>query len=102
MSEGHILRANLPLNKPCVLAIRPEHVQLSVTKESNESATSGTATENMLSAIVSSISFSGATTTVRLEAGGLSLEALLLQPEGFEPGASVMVHLPPDRIIILK
>ncbi|MBD0372944.1 MAG: ABC transporter ATP-binding protein [Pyrinomonadaceae bacterium] len=88
--------ANLPLNKPCQLAIRPEHIQL--YRESNERAT----TENELSARITSVSFAGATTTIKLDADGLALEALLLQPEGFASGASVTVRLPPERIIILK
>ncbi|HKS30423.1 MAG TPA: ABC transporter ATP-binding protein [Pyrinomonadaceae bacterium] len=98
---GHTLRvhsevgANLPLNKPCTLSIRPEHLLLYGMTEAE-------AAENTLSATVSSVSFSGATTTVRLEAAGLSLEALVLQAEGFEPGSTVTVRLPPERIIILK
>ncbi len=85
--------ANLPLNKTCTLAIRPEHLVLSRTRAEGE---------NSLSATVSSVSFSGATTTVRLDAGGLLLEALVLQAEGIEQGATLNVTLPPDRIIILK
>ncbi|HEX8174403.1 MAG TPA: ABC transporter ATP-binding protein [Pyrinomonadaceae bacterium] len=105
---GHSLRvatqvgANLPLNKPCTLAIRPEHLQLYGKSEYEERAREGEAAENALPASISSVSFSGATTTIRLEAAGLSLEALVLQPDGFEPGASVTVRLPPERIIILK
>ncbi|HYO90416.1 MAG TPA: ABC transporter ATP-binding protein [Pyrinomonadaceae bacterium] len=89
--------ANLPLNKPCTLAIRPEHLQLYGKIEPE-----GEAAENTLSARISSVSFSGSTTTIRLEAEGLSLEALVLQPDGFEPGAKVTVRLPPERITILK
>ncbi|HEX8746569.1 MAG TPA: ABC transporter ATP-binding protein [Pyrinomonadaceae bacterium] len=104
----HLLRVatkvgvNLPLNKPCTLAIRPEHLQLYRKTEPEESAPSGTQSENTLPASISFVSFSGATTTIRLEAAGLSLEALVLQPDGFEPGASVTVRLPPERITILK
>jgi iron(III) transport system ATP-binding protein len=99
---GARVRANLPLNKPCMLAIRPEHVQLSqATSAANEAGANQT-TENTLSATVSSVSFAGATTTVRLAAGGLDLEALVLQPDGLAPGASVRAYLPPERIIILN
>jgi iron(III) transport system ATP-binding protein len=94
--------ANLPLNKPCVLAIRPEHLQLYRNTASNDYSSSDKEAENALSATISSVSFSGATTTVRLDAGGLAIEALVLRPDGFEPGASVTVRLPPERIIILR
>ena len=96
---GHTLRArarvgaNLPLNQPCTLAIRPEHLQLSSASAS---------TENALEATIRFVSFAGATTTVGLDAGGLLLEALVLQPEGITPGAGVTVVLPPDRITILS
>lgn len=105
---GHSLRvatevgANLPLNKPCTLAIRPEHLRLYRKTESPEGATEAAAAGNSLPASITSVSFSGATTTVRLEAAGLSLEALVLQPDGFEPGASLTVSLPPERIIFLR
>jgi ABC-type Fe3+/spermidine/putrescine transport system ATPase subunit len=93
------VRANLPLNKPCTLAIRPEHVRLS------QSATDGAPDEqaqNILSANISSVSFAGATTTIKLDASGLALEALVLQPDGFTPGASINVSLPPEHLVILK
>jgi iron(III) transport system ATP-binding protein len=107
LDGNHTLRvathvaANLPLNKSCTLAIRPEHVRLSRAVESTENAPSGAMTENSLSATISFVGFSGATTTIRLDAGGLALEALVLQPDGFKPGASVTATLPADRIIIL-
>jgi iron(III) transport system ATP-binding protein len=85
--------ANLPLNKPCTLAIRPEHIQLSVNSAS---------TLNVLSATIKAVSFAGATTTIMLDAGGLPLEALVLQPDTFTPGASLRVTLPPERIIVIK
>jgi iron(III) transport system ATP-binding protein len=93
--------ARLPLDKPCTLAIRPEHIRLSRTPEITERAPSTATTENALSALITSVSFSGATTTIRLDAGGLALEALVLRPDGLAPGGSVTVSLPPDRIIIL-
>jgi iron(III) transport system ATP-binding protein len=100
-SGNHTLRvatrvgANLPLNKPCVLAIRPEHIQLSP-------ATTSDGIENTLPATVAAVSFAGATTTIMLDAGGLTLEALVLQADSFAPGAHVTATLPPERIIILK
>src|SRR5882724_12778494 len=77
LAGGHTLRMPIekgelaPLNKPCTLAIRPEHVVL-------KQAADGLA--NTLSAEVREINFAGATSTVKLDAGGLSLEALVLQP----------------------
>ena len=85
--------ANLPLNQPCTLSIRPEHVRLSGT---------GAPAENALSAKIVAVNFAGATTTVRLDAGDLSLEALVLQSDDLEAGASVTLSLPPDRIRILR
>jgi ABC-type Fe3+/spermidine/putrescine transport system ATPase subunit len=93
--------ANLPLNKPCTLAIRPEHIQLSRTEASTDNMPDDTVAKNTLAAVISSVSFAGATTTIRLDARGLALEALVLQPDGFTPGAKVTATLPPDRIIIL-
>jgi ABC-type Fe3+/spermidine/putrescine transport system ATPase subunit len=58
-----------PLNKPCTLAIRPEHV--AITNEE----TNG---ENVLRAKLREIQFAGATSTLTLEANGLLLEALVL------------------------
>lgn len=92
----HVARevgANLPLNKPCTLSVRPEHVRISQ---------SASASENALAAKITAIAFYGATTTIMLDAAGLQLEALVLQPDGFTEGASVTVTLPPERIIILK
>ena len=81
-----------PLNKPCTLAIRPEHIHVSrAAKEST----------NALSATISAVHFSGATTTIRLDAGGLVLEALVLHPDGWQASDACTVELPPDHINIL-
>src|SRR5687767_8828531 len=75
LDGGHTIRMPIsdrdlaPLNQPCVLAIRPEHV---LVKESDEKL------ENALPAIVSEINFAGATSSIKLDAGGLLLEALAL------------------------
>ncbi len=82
-----------PLNKPCFLAIRPEH--LLISKDSKP-------TENVLPARVREINFSGATSTVKLDANGLLLEALVLQPDGLAVGDSCMVTLPPEHLSIVK
>ncbi len=82
-----------PLNQPCILAIRPEHLVISKT---------GDSLENALPARVREINFAGATSTIKLDAGGLSLEALVLQPDGLSVGDSCIVALPPGRISVLK
>ncbi len=40
--------------------------------------------------------------SVKLDANGLALEALVLEPNGLCVGDSSMVALPPDRISLLK
>ena len=81
-----------PLNKPCSLAIRPEHLILSKTKPDRL---------NVLPAQVNEINFAGATSSVKLDANGLQLEALVLQPDGFATGDQCFVELPSDRISLL-
>jgi len=82
-----------PLNKPCILAIRPEHVV--VSREQLE-------TDNALRAAVREIQFAGATTTLKLDANGLVIEALLLNAEEFSVGESCTVVIPPERLRLLK
>jgi ABC-type Fe3+/spermidine/putrescine transport system ATPase subunit len=82
-----------PLNKPCTLAIRPEHVV--ITKDQ-------IAGENILPARVREIQFAGATSSVKLDANGLLLEALVLDPGDFAAGDSCTAALPPERIALLK
>jgi len=82
-----------PLNKPCFLTIRPEHLLIK----------SGThRSPNALAAQVREINFAGATSSIKLDANGLVLEALVLEPNGLSVGDSYMVVLPPDRISLLK
>ena len=81
-----------PINQNCLLAIRPEHVIIS--RESPSS-------ENVLMASIRGISFAGATTSVKLDAQGLSLEALILRSDGLSVGDACIVHLPPNHITIL-
>jgi ABC-type Fe3+/spermidine/putrescine transport system ATPase subunit len=80
------------LNKPVVLAIRPEHVQLSTN--SHES-------ENVLRGTVREIVFAGATSTVRVDANGLLLEALVVQPEGLEVNQKCTLILRADKLRLL-
>jgi iron(III) transport system ATP-binding protein len=87
-------RASLgPLNKNCTLSIRPEH--LIITKDLPPER------KNVLSAIIREVNFAGATTSVRLDANGLLLEALLLSPDNLAIGDSCAVQLPSDRITIV-
>jgi len=82
-----------PLNKPVVLAIRPEHVQLSTNDHEGQNALRGSVRE---------IVFAGATSTVRVDANGLLLEALVLQPDGLRVDQECTVVLRPDRMRLLK
>ncbi len=82
-----------PLNKPVYLAIRPEHVQLS---------TSSNGATNSLPATIREIVFSGATSTVRVDANGLMLESLVLRTNGLEVNQPCNVILSPDHLTLLK
>jgi ABC-type Fe3+/spermidine/putrescine transport system ATPase subunit len=82
-----------PLNKPVCLAIRPEHVQLSTNDYGGE---------NSLRAKVREIVFAGATSTVRVDAGGLLLEALVLRADGLEVNQPCNVVLSPDHLSLLR
>jgi ABC-type Fe3+/spermidine/putrescine transport system ATPase subunit len=99
LDGGHLIRVpvddkNLvPLNQPCILAIRPEHVLL---REAHAKL------ENALPATVRDINFAGATSSIKLDANGLILEALALDADGIAVGDQRTVVLPPERISILK
>jgi iron(III) transport system ATP-binding protein len=83
----------IPLNQPCILAIRPEHI---LVKASNDKL------ENALQAMVREINFAGATSSIKLDANGLILEALALEAEGISVGDQCTAVLPPQRISLLK
>jgi iron(III) transport system ATP-binding protein len=83
-----------PIDKPVMLAVRPEYI--SITEGASFPA------DNVLRATVREVDFAGATTSVKLDAGGLKLEALVLRLVGLAPGDSCMVGLPPSRIHLLK
>src|SRR5690242_984917 len=99
LDGGHTLHVPVsrdelaPLNKPVVLAIRPEHVQLSFNRDGDE---------NSLRGIVRQIVFAGATSTVRVDANGLVLEALVVQPDGFEVDQEATLILRPDKLRLLR
>ncbi len=82
----------LPVNRPCLLAIRPEAISIS------KSQTIG---ENRISARIEQIEFGGATTAVELGANGLKLEALVLRADDFKIGDECVVTLAPDQIRLL-
>ena len=82
-----------PLNKPVILAIRPEHVQLN---------TSDNGTQNSLHGKIREIVFAGATSTIRVDANGLVLEALVVQPDGLKVGNECAVILRPDKLRLLR
>ncbi|HEY5884436.1 MAG TPA: ABC transporter ATP-binding protein [Pyrinomonadaceae bacterium] len=94
----HILRVPVqhdelaPLNKPCTLAIRPEHV---IVRESVNGI-------NALPATVSELNFAGATSSIKLDANGLALEALTLETNGLAVGDERVVVLPPEKISLLR
>jgi iron(III) transport system ATP-binding protein len=99
LDGGHTIRIPIndhdlaPLNHPCILAIRPEHVLIRNADEK---------LENALPSIVREINFAGATSSIKLEANGLVLEALALDVDGLSAGDHRTVVLPPERISLLK
>ncbi len=99
LDGGHTLRVQVsanelpPLNQPLFLAIRPEH--LSITAHVDEGV-------NQINATVRDVNFAGATSTIKLDANGLGLEALVLQPNGIGVGESCVVALPEQHISLLK
>jgi len=99
LEGGHTLHVPVsrddltPLNKPVVLAIRPEHVQLRPNNEVEENSIRGTIRE---------IVFAGATSAVRVDANGLVIEALVLQGENLKIGDKCAVILRPDRLTLLR
>lgn len=83
----------VPLNHPCILAIRPEHVLISNSDKQQE---------NALAATVLEINFAGATSSIKLDANGLMIEALTLEANGLAIGDRCTAVLPPERISLLK
>ncbi len=99
LDGGHVIRLPViendlvPLNQSCILAIRPEHVVIQ---------TLGEHVENALPATVREINFAGATSSIKLDADGLLLEALALDADGLAVGEKRTVILPPERIALLS
>jgi ABC-type Fe3+/spermidine/putrescine transport system ATPase subunit len=98
LDGGHVIRipvndkSLMPLNQPCILAIRPEHVVLTNGDDK---------LENAFPATVREINFAGATSSVKLDANGLILEALALDATGLAIGETRTVVLPEGRIALL-
>jgi iron(III) transport system ATP-binding protein len=82
------------LTQSVCLAIRPEYISISFGASFPE--------DNLLKATIHEINYKGATTLIKLNAGGLFLEALVLRLVGLNIGDECMVGLPPDRIQVLK
>ena len=89
---SHEQLMNLPVNKPCLLAIRLEAIVL------NDEG----ASDNQLPARIEHVEFGGATTTLTVDANGLKLEVLVLGGDEFEPGEQCVVSLPMDHIRLLS
>jgi iron(III) transport system ATP-binding protein len=89
---------HLPVNKPCMLAIRPE----AITVSEKDAARSQSVVDNQISARVEQIEFGGATTTLKLDANGLKLEALVMRADAFAVGEECFVSLSADRIQLLS
>ncbi|MCY7375371.1 MAG: ABC transporter ATP-binding protein [Pyrinomonadaceae bacterium] len=82
------------INETITLAIRPEYISISFGASFPE--------DNLLKAEITGISFLGSTTLIKLNAGGLELEALVLRLVGLNIGDECVVGLPPERILVLK
>ena len=99
LDGGHVIRIpvdekNLvPLNQPCILAIRPEHVVISNSDRQQD---------NAFDATVREVNFAGATSSIKFDANGLVLEALTLDADGIAVGDQRTLVLPADRISLLR
>ncbi|MEO8649729.1 MAG: ATP-binding cassette domain-containing protein [Acidobacteriota bacterium] len=83
-----------PLNQNISLAIRPEQISISFGASFPE--------DNLLKADLTAITFQGPTTLLSLNAGGLTLDALVPRVVGLEIGSECMLGLPPDRIQVFR
>lgn len=82
-----------PINQNAWLAVRPEQVSLSFDASFPE--------DNLLRAMITDVEFRGPVTYVRLDCGGLMLEAMVNRLVGLSVGDECIAALPPDRIRIL-
>jgi iron(III) transport system ATP-binding protein len=84
-----------PLNQPVLLSIRPEHVRIANGSNNDRST-------NTLTGQVREIVFAGATSTVRIDANGLVVEALIVKPLGLKIGDTCKLALPAEHLTQLK
>ena len=82
------------INQNVTLAIRPEHVSISFDASFPE--------DNVLKAVVTKVTFLGATTLVTLDAGGLTLDSRVFRVVGLNVADECMIAIPPHRIQVLK
>jgi iron(III) transport system ATP-binding protein len=102
VAGGHVLTVaashdqlmHLPVNKPCLLAIRPEAIEIHQPETGAES-------DNQLAARIEHLEFSGPTTTITVDANGLKLESLLLAADDLKVDEECDVLLRRNRIKIL-
>lgn len=83
-----------PIDQNTFLAIRPEHISISFGASFPE--------DNLLKAKITGVKFLGHMTLIKLDAEGLTLEAMVLRLVGLNIGDECVVGLPIDRILILK
>jgi iron(III) transport system ATP-binding protein len=91
VSASHEQLMALPVNQPCLLAIRPEAILLN--KQPGQ--------ENQLEAVVEHIEFGGATTRLIVDANGLQMKVLVLKTDDFTIGDKCLVTLPSHQIRLL-
>jgi len=82
------------INQNMTLAIRPEQISMSMGASFPG--------DNLVKAIVTGIRFSGPTTIIEFDAGGLRLTTRVFKVVGLTVGDECMLGLPPERIIVLK
>ncbi len=82
------------INQNVTLSIRPEQVSISFGASFPE--------DNVLKAVVTGIRFSGETTLIELDAGGLKLEARVFRVVGLDTGQECLIGMPPERVQVLK
>jgi iron(III) transport system ATP-binding protein len=99
LDGGHLIRIPVnagalpPLNKPCTLAIRPEHLLI---RRDEVNA------ENAFTAQVRELTFAGPTTSILLDGNGLLLESLVLGQSDLATGDQCVVVLPANRLSLLR
>jgi ABC-type Fe3+/spermidine/putrescine transport system ATPase subunit len=78
-----------------VLAIRPEAI-VAVRDDAHPDR------DNRINGIVDHFEFSGATTTLTVDANGLKIEVLVLRDANMNIGDRVTISLPSDQITLLS